>query len=56
MLSQGKIVESDANMGTPIIFVPKPNGKLQPCIDYRGWNAVIIKEPYPLPLMDELRN
>jgi hypothetical protein len=28
MLAQGKITESDANMGAPIIFVPKPNGKL----------------------------
>jgi hypothetical protein len=28
MLLQGKIVESDANMGAPIIFVSKPNGKL----------------------------
>jgi hypothetical protein len=28
MLEQGKITESDANMGAPIIFVPKPNGKL----------------------------
>jgi hypothetical protein len=28
MLEQGKIRESDANMGAPIIFVPKPNRKL----------------------------
>jgi hypothetical protein len=28
MLEQGKTTEFDANMGAPIIFVPKPNGKL----------------------------
>jgi hypothetical protein len=26
MLAEGKITESDANMGVPIIFVPKPMG------------------------------
>jgi hypothetical protein len=56
MLAQGKITESDANMGAPIIFIPKPNGKLRLCVDYRGLNAVTIKDPYPLPLMDELRD
>jgi hypothetical protein len=56
MLEQGKITESDANMGAPIIFVPKPNGKLRPCVDYRELNVVTIKNPYPLPLMDKLRD
>jgi hypothetical protein len=56
MLAQGKITESDANMGAPIIFVPKPNGKLCLSVDYRGLNAVTIKDQYPLPLMDELRD
>jgi hypothetical protein len=56
MLAQGKITESDANMGALIIFVLKPNGKFRLCVDYGGLNAVIIKDPYPLPLMDELRD
>jgi putative transposase len=56
MLTQGKIVESDANMGVQIIFVPKLNGKHWLCVDYRDLNAVTIKDPYLLPLMDELRD
>jgi hypothetical protein len=56
MLAQGKITESNANMGAPIIFVPKPNGKLRLCVDYQGLNVVTIKDPYPLPLIDELRD
>jgi flagellar assembly factor FliW len=56
MLVQGKITQSSANMGAPIIFLSKPNRKLQLCVDYRGLNAVTIKDPYSLPLMDKLRN
>jgi putative transposase len=56
MLKQGKITESDANIGALIIFVPKPNGKLQLCVDYRRLDMVTIKDPYPLPLMDKLRD
>jgi hypothetical protein len=43
-------------MGAPIIFVPKNNGILQLCIDYRGLNTVMIKNPYLLLLINELRD
>jgi hypothetical protein len=56
MLEQGKITESDATMGAPIIFIPKSTGKLRLSVDYRGFNTVTIKDPYPLPLMHELRD
>jgi hypothetical protein len=56
MLEQGKITESDVNMGAPIIFVPKPVGKLRPCFDYRKLNAITIKDPYPFPLIDKLKD
>jgi site-specific recombinase XerC len=56
MLEKGKITESNANMGAPMIFIPKPNRKLQQCVDYRGLNAITIKDLYSSPLMDELRD
>jgi hypothetical protein len=56
MLVQGKITESDANIRAPIIFIPELNGKLRLCVDYRALNVVTIKEPYPLLLMDELKD
>src|SRR3978361_121130 len=56
LLAQGKIVPSKSPAGSPILFVPKPNGKLRLCVDYRGLNNVTIKNRYALPLMTELRD
>src|SRR6266436_5036972 len=54
MIAQGKIKPSKYAAGAPILFVPKPNGKLRLCVDYRGLNNVTIKNCYALPLMNEL--
>jgi hypothetical protein len=54
-LAAGKIRQSKSPAGAPIIFVPKPDGSLRLCIDYRGLNRVTIKDQTPLPLMAELR-
>ena len=55
MIGQGKITPSKSPAGAPILFVPKKNGKLRLCVDYRGLNNVTVKNKYPLPLMDPLR-
>ena len=39
---------------SPIVVVPKKNGKLQICVDYRRLNAQTVKDPYPLPYMDTI--
>ncbi|MCO5550293.1 hypothetical protein L7F22_003775 [Adiantum nelumboides] len=36
----------------PIVVVPKKNGKLRVCVDYRKLNAQTIKDPFPLPFTD----
>ncbi|MCO5589239.1 hypothetical protein L7F22_043205 [Adiantum nelumboides] len=42
----------------PIVVVPKKNGKLRACMDYRKINAQTSKDPLPLPftnmMMDEI--
>ena len=55
MISAGKIVPSKSPAGAPILFVPKKNGKLRLCVDYKELNNVTLKNKYPLPLMDPLR-
>jgi len=56
MLASGKIQRSTSPAAAPILFVPKPDGTLRLCIDYRGLNKITIKNRYPLPLMNELRD
>jgi hypothetical protein len=38
------------------VDVPKNNGKLKICIDFRRLNATTKKDPYPLSFMDEVIN
>ena len=56
MLKQGKIVLSQSPAGPPILFLPKPDGRLRLCVDYRQLNKLTILNKYPLPLMSELRD
>ncbi|MCO5566994.1 hypothetical protein L7F22_020677 [Adiantum nelumboides] len=35
-----------------IVVVPKKNGKLRVCVDYRKLNAQTIENPFPLPFTD----
>ncbi len=43
-----------SSAGTPVLFIPKPDGTLWLCVDYRGLNCTTIKNRYPLPLIDEI--
>ena len=57
MLASGKIRPSKSPAGTPILFVPKKEGRgLRLCVDYRCLNKVTIFNKYPLPLMNELHH
>ena len=57
LLKSGKIRPSKSPAGAPILFVPKDDGRsLRLCVDYRGLNKVTILNPYPLRLINELRD
>ena len=55
MLAEGKIVHSKSPAGAPTLFVPKPDGRLRLCVDYRQLYKLTILNKYPLALMTELR-
>jgi hypothetical protein len=41
---------------SPIIVMPKKNGKLRICVNFKKLNATTKKDPYPLPFTDEVIN
>jgi hypothetical protein len=41
---------------SPIVVVPKKNGKLRIYIDFKKQNATTKKDPYPLPFTEEVLN
>ncbi|QRW22878.1 Transposon Tf2-7 polyprotein [Rhizoctonia solani] len=53
-LDQGLIRPSKSHYSSPVIFVPKKNGKRRMCIDYCALNANTVKNSYPLPLISNL--
>ena len=52
-LAKGWIRPSQSPAGAPIFFIPKKDGTLRLYVDYRGLNAITIKNRYPLPLISE---
>ncbi len=52
-LRKGFIVPSSVPWAAPVLFVAKANGGLWFCVDYRRLNAIIRKDRYQLPLIEE---
>eukprot|EP00731_Ephydatia_muelleri_P013115 Em0007g425a len=53
MLQKDIIQPSSSPWASPIILVPKKDGSLRFCIDYRKLNSVTRKDAYPLPRVDD---
>ncbi|GFU87870.1 retrovirus-related Pol polyprotein from transposon 17.6 [Trichonephila clavipes] len=56
LLRQDVIEECESPYAAPVVLVPKPNGKVRLCVDYRKLNSVTKGDAYPLPRMDDLLN
>ncbi|WVZ50601.1 LOW QUALITY PROTEIN: hypothetical protein U9M48_001841 [Paspalum notatum var. saurae] len=54
LLSKKLIRRSVSPWRAPVLFTKKKDGGWRMCVDYRGLNAVTIKNKYPLPRIDEL--
>jgi len=46
----------EATWLSPIVIIPKKNGKLRICIDFKKLHVAIKKDPYPLPFTYEVLN
>ncbi|GBG74194.1 hypothetical protein CBR_g17906 [Chara braunii] len=54
LVQKGWIRPSVSPYGSPVLLVPKKGGTLRMCIDYRGLNAITVKNREPLPRIDDL--
>ncbi|KAL0173535.1 hypothetical protein M9458_029503 [Cirrhinus mrigala] len=54
MLKLGVIEPSRSTWSSPIVMVPKPDGTLRFCNDFRRLNEVSEFDGYPMPRVDEL--
>ncbi|GBG74534.1 hypothetical protein CBR_g18944 [Chara braunii] len=52
--ANGWIEPATGQWSFPVVLVPKKNGSVRICIDYRKLNDIAIKDVYPLPRIDDL--
>ena len=53
MKDQG-VVKPSSPWSSPIVLVPKKDGSLRFCVDYRRLNSITKKDVYPLPRIEDI--
>lgn len=54
MLTNGTIQTSSSPYASPVVLVKKKDGSWRLCVDYRGLNGMIVKDRFPIPLIEDL--
>lgn len=54
LLKNDIIEHSNSPYSSQLVIVKKANGEDRLCVDYRQLNAVTVRQPYPMPVIDEL--
>ncbi|GFV18791.1 hypothetical protein TNCV_4756781 [Trichonephila clavipes] len=55
-LNEGIIRSSCSEYASPIVMVKKKDGSSRMCIDYRKLNQKLVKDKFPLPLIEDVLN
>lgn len=53
-LQEGIIQHSRSQYASPVVVVAKKDGTKRLCVDYRGLNMKVIKDRYPLPIIEDI--
>jgi len=53
LLEKGTITPSSSPWASPIVLVPKKDGSIRMCVDFRKLNKVTVADAFPLPRIDE---
>ena len=54
MLEAGIIRPSQGSYSIPVVIVHKKEGSWHMFLDYREFNEIIVKDNFPIPVIDEL--
>lgn len=52
--AKDQIEDSSSDHSSPTVIVPKENGTLRMCVDYRKINEETELDPFPFPLIDDI--
>jgi len=53
LLERGIIRKSISEYASPIVLTRKKSGEIRMCVDYRALNKILVRDNYPLPLIDD---
>ena len=54
LISNGIVRPSKSPFASPIVLVSKRNGGKRLCVDYRALNKILVRDSYPLPIIENL--